>query len=135
MYCKKCGKQIADDSVFCQFCGSAQNIIANENSHSLDKQNLSNRIRLTIRRLNGKYKFWIGVYFVWVSLNLFFVLFGNSFSEANMFFFPFSRQSHSFSYFDLKYYDVSEFVVYTILFPLLVVIIYHLWNEYHIKQR
>lgn len=24
MYCKNCGKEIADDAIFCQYCGSAQ---------------------------------------------------------------------------------------------------------------
>ena len=25
MFCKHCGKQIADDSTFCQYCGGRQN--------------------------------------------------------------------------------------------------------------
>ncbi|EGO8505044.1 zinc ribbon domain-containing protein [Enterococcus faecalis] len=27
MYCRKCGKEIADESKYCQFCGSSQEIV------------------------------------------------------------------------------------------------------------
>lgn len=36
MYCKKCGKQIDEDAVFCSFCGTAQNQQIEQNSD--DKQ-------------------------------------------------------------------------------------------------
>ena len=29
MYCKKCGKEIADDSVFCRYCGEKQDVFDN----------------------------------------------------------------------------------------------------------
>lgn len=32
MYCKKCGKQIADDSVFCSYCGASVEQVANNES-------------------------------------------------------------------------------------------------------
>ncbi len=37
MYCKHCGKQIADDSVYCQFCGSKQDI---DDASKSDRQNV-----------------------------------------------------------------------------------------------
>ena len=27
MYCRKCGKEIADESKYCQFCGSSQETV------------------------------------------------------------------------------------------------------------
>ena len=29
MYCKHCGKEIADDSKFCNYCGANQNAVSN----------------------------------------------------------------------------------------------------------
>lgn len=34
MYCRKCGKQIADDSLFCQYCGGKVSTILEENGAS-----------------------------------------------------------------------------------------------------
>lgn len=36
MYCRKCGKQIADDSVFCQYCGGKVYPIIKEDGTSHD---------------------------------------------------------------------------------------------------
>ena len=32
MYCKHCGKEIADDSLFCQHCGGRQSVSTTNNS-------------------------------------------------------------------------------------------------------
>lgn len=33
MYCKKCGKEISDDSAFCTICGADQTIILEDKQH------------------------------------------------------------------------------------------------------
>lgn len=39
MYCKYCGKQIDDDSIFCRFCGKEQLIVPNSNKSEQNEIN------------------------------------------------------------------------------------------------
>ena len=43
MYCKHCGKEIADDSVFCQYCGGELQELENEEKILREKQNQLSR--------------------------------------------------------------------------------------------
>ncbi len=128
MYCKKCGKKIDDDALFCQFCGAPQDSNNGTKSENID---LVQRIKIifNLESLSEKQKIWIGLYIVWFILNIIFVLV--KYREwADNYFFPFAQQG-GHSYFDLIYYDMSEFVVYVLLIPLLIYGIYRYKRKHH----
>ena len=128
MYCKKCGKKIDDDALFCHFCGAPQDSNNSTKSESID---LVQRIKIifNLESLSEKQKIWIGLYIVWFILNIIFVLV--KYREwADNYFFPFAQQGGR-SYFDLIYYDMSEFVVYVLLIPLLIYGIYRYKRKHH----
>lgn len=135
MYCKKCGKQIADDSVFCQFCGTAQDVNkkdapAVETVTPADEMKVDNpsENKFSFGKLSEKQKVWLGIYVVWFFLNLSFVFIDRR-SSADEKFFPFTS-SYSDDNFDLSYYDMSEFVVYAIVVPLVILLVYYLWKNH-----
>lgn len=139
MYCKKCGKQIADDSVFCQFCGTAQDVNRKdtptvetvETVTPPDEMKAENKSKFSISKMSEKQKVWLGIYIVWFFLNLSFVFIDrhDRTSSANHYFYPFSSYS-SYDRFDLEYYDISEFVVYAIVLPLVILLVYYLWKNH-----
>ena len=48
MYCKNCGKEIADDSKFCQYCGTAQQQVqVNEPTQVVEQPKKKNKVRST----------------------------------------------------------------------------------------
>ena len=135
MYCKKCGKKIADDSVFCQYCGTAQDAInkdtsVNEATITTDgiKKDTPPKTKFLISKLSEKQKVWLGIYVVWFFLNLCFVFIQRS-SDADEYFFPFTKY-WSDSNFNLENYDISEFVVYAIVVPLVILLVYYLWKNH-----
>jgi predicted nucleic acid-binding Zn ribbon protein len=97
MYCKHCGKVIADDSKFCQYCGALQEV---EHHNILTKFN----------NLSYKAKLLLVVYGMWVLLNLYLLIAGGDYHGD---FFPFSSTR-------VDYYDLSEFIVYVFGLPLLI---------------
>lgn len=114
MYCKKCGKQISDDSVYCQYCGTPQN----NDTKGIGRNRPQSVINLS--NMAPKQKLWIGIYLTWFILNLAFVLIEGDYYygyAAHSYFFPFEKC-------DLGVYDLSEFIVYSALLPLLIIIIY-----------
>lgn len=104
MYCKECGKEIADNSKFCQFCGKKL-----ENVKSLNLNELIDKFKINI---SDKTKTFISYYVVWVIINIICLIFYEKSSSASNWLFPFVSS-------DLKYYDWSEFLLYTILVPYL----------------
>ncbi|MBR5174298.1 MAG: zinc-ribbon domain-containing protein [Bacteroidales bacterium] len=135
MYCKKCGKQIADDSVFCQFCGTAQDVNKKDTpavetvtpADEMKDDNPSEN-KFSFGKLSEKQKVWLGIYVVWFFLNLSFVFIDRR-SSADEKFFPFTS-SYADDNFDLSYYDMSEFVVYAIVVPLVILLVYYLWKNH-----
>jgi hypothetical protein len=111
MYCKHCGKEIADDSKFCQYCGAPQK---EEHHNILTKFNNIN--------LSYKAKFLIVVYGLWVLLNLYWFITGNWYSGRYDYFFPFDAD-------DCGCYDLSEFIVYVFGLPLLIYGIRLIYNH------
>lgn len=127
MYCKNCGKQISNDSVYCQFCGTPQNNDTNESlKRILRTENFNRLSSLTTRQ-----KIWIGVYIIWVLINLVFVLI-RFHPDAINYFFPFesARFIDPLPKFDFVYYDFSEFIVYAVLIPALIYGIHFLRKNY-----
>ena len=128
MYCKKCGKQIADDSAFCQYCGEAQS------GKELTKDG-ENKKRIT---LTNKSKIWIGVYAVWFLLNMAAIFLESTtdyLSISTNYFYPWGRRGKWV--WDVSSYDISEFIVYAFIVPIVLYGIYlfgrkhNWWNKCH----
>mgnify|MGYP006357842935 CR=1 FL=1 len=128
MYCKHCGKEIADDSKFCQHCGGKQedsfaSPTNNEvKSEEPKKQEKVIEIPIIKTNLSANQKKWIGIYVAWALLNFIFIFIKGTYDGSNRYFFPF--QASGRNTWDLEYYDFSEFLVYAILLPLIVFFIY-----------
>lgn len=131
MYCKYCGKEIADDSIFCRYCGGKQEeSIPSSTSFDVKSEEPKKKEKVigipTIKiNLSDKQKMWCEIYAVWVLLNFFFVLVKGNSDFAKYYFFPFEANSRwSDNTWDLEYYDFTEFLFYVILLPSIVFLIY-----------
>lgn len=123
MYCKHCGKVIADDSKFCQHCGGSQLEASPTNQTPKEKRVIEKSF------ISEKVKFGLVGYGLWVVLNLFWLLSGEKSDLANQYFQPFAVfEEYYESYY--SYYDVTEFIVYTIGLPLLIVGVFLLIKRY-----
>ena len=139
MYCKRCGKEIADDSKFCQHCGGKQEDSfaspANNAVKSEEPKKQEKVIKMpTIKtNLSDNQKKWIGLYVVWALLNFIFIFIKGTDGDSSRCFFPFQAywSDDIIWEWDLRYYDFSEFLVYAILLPLIVFFIY----KYKDKSR
>ena len=76
MYCKKCGKEIPDDSKFCQHCGSSQTT----------QGNYTNTL--------SKYNNYIGIYAIWVVINIILYCYGIGDSYSKLYFYPFTKNNY-----------------------------------------
>ena len=128
MYCKHCGKEIADDSKFCQHCGGKQeDSFASQTNNEVRSEEPKKQEKVieipTIKtNLSDNQKKWIGLYVAWALLNFIFIFIKGTYDGSNRYFFPF--QASGRNTWDLEYYDFSEFLVYAILLPLIVFFIY-----------
>jgi hypothetical protein len=122
MYCKDCGKPIADNSRFCSHCGALQKLPQT----SVNPQQIVSP--QTVEKLKGIFginisKQVVGYYFVWFLLHLILLLINwKASSSANDYFWPFSKRS------DLEDYDFSEFILYTLV-PLIILVIVNLFKD------
>lgn len=121
MYCKNCGQSIAENSKFCTHCGTLQRLpeisTKNEISNPQTIQILKNIFGFNISKQN------IGFYLVWVLLHIILLLTNwksNDYSSEKIW--PFSEYS------ELKHYDLTEFLLYTVV-PLILIIIINLFKE------
>ena len=128
MYCKHCGKEIADDSKFCQHCGGKQeDSFASPTNNEVKSEEPKKQEKVieipTIKtNLSDNQKKWIGIYVAWALLNFIFIFIKGTYDGSNRYFLPF--QASGRNTWDLEYYDFSEFLVYAILLPLIVFFIY-----------
>ena len=119
MYCKSCGKLIDDNSKFCRYCGAKQEIIVeqkNQNSQILNEKTiikLESFFGITISKKT------IALYLIWFLINLIIWLINFRYSADKEYFWPFSKRS------EIEDYDITEFIVYTII-PLIIVFIVNL---------
>ena len=115
MYCRHCGKEIPDDSKFCQYCGGKQEIENPTNNSISGEQDEKDKKVIEIPTIktnfSDKTKAVIFIYAVWVVLNAYCLFAGNYHDWSGNYFFPFTDD-------DLDSYDFSEFVVYVIGIPL-----------------
>ena len=132
MYCKNCGKEIPNDSRFCQHCGSSQ---SNNDKTQLERDcgksasdnymsNYGNIINVL-----SKSKKLIGIYAIWVIINIILYCYGEdrvgNFIDLRSkdYFYPFTNVYHPFvdtHIFDARFYDITELLFYIILLPLVV---------------
>lgn len=130
MYCKHCGKEIADDSKFCQHCGGKQEeSIASPINNEVKPEEPKKQERVieipTIKtNLSDKQKKWVGIYAAWALLNIVFIFIKGNYDNSSRYFFPFQATWLSDNTWDLEYYDFSEFLVYAVLLPLIIFFIY-----------
>ena len=145
MYCKYCGKEIADDSKFCQHCGGYQSI---GNSSKNDNPSLGSDDIIATTKGNAslisffsKYKICILLYIVWLIINTLLLLQGEAeifeYSQggyrfkSNDFFYPFTSSGYQTSFmFNVKYYDLTEFIVYCFLLPLIIYVLFLIWRNF-----
>ena len=114
MYCKHCGKQIADDSKFCQHCGGSQDDTTEVKPGSPNQKKVV-EIPIIKANFSDTTKWWIIGSGIWLVINLYWLFAGGKSSIASNYFQPFSEK---ISYY--RYYDITEFIVYVIGLPLFI---------------
>ena len=104
MYCKYCGKEIADDSKFCSNCGKALN---GQKSFVFKSKCYKLLDKFHINKTCGY------IYGLWLSLNLTLWLFRDSCYENDDLdcFYP------EYGLDDISIYDIREFIFYVFLLP------------------
>lgn len=128
MYCKFCGKEISDDSIYCKYCGRLQDVqdIATEgtDSNTSAEKNTENiqppdsfwyrwYKNLTRKQL---VLFWL--YVIWFIINLALLASGDKDHDGEGFF-PFHDRYYGRS---IETYGISEFIIYAVLLPLLILL-------------
>lgn len=108
MYCKGCGKEVADDSKYCQHCG----IKLVNNADATNKCSLLLSALAKVK-LSNKAKTALSYYMVWFVINMICLIFYDKNRDASDWLFPFVST-------DLRCYDGSEFILYTLLIPYLI---------------
>lgn len=130
MYCIECGAQIPDNSKFCSHCGKSQNEEEASLKEKVAEKIIENEIvrQIVEERENSlDYQFLrksMGWYLAWVVIHLGILLIASEgiFDDSNMGakkFWPFG----SYRRLDISYYDITEFLVYTV-FPLAILVIW-----------
>lgn len=125
MYCKHCGKEIDDNSSFCKFCGKAQdNRVSTPNSLSAPNGLIDFITKKPI----------LSFYVLWVIINTVCLCSGEKCGEYFNILYPKLDlgvyQTYSYhNYFDLDYYQITDFVVYVILIPLVIFLGYHYFKK------
>lgn len=131
MYCIECGAQIPDNSKFCSHCGKPQSEAEPSMKEKVAEKIIENEIVRQVveeQRKSLDYQFLrkaMGWYLAWVVLHLGILLIGSDgiFDGRNMGakgFWPLGKYS---DFDEVDYYDITEFLVYTI-FPLAILIIW-----------
>ncbi len=157
MFCKKCGKEISEDSLFCKFCGANQSDDTINNKHVLIDANVNAKITPSfsfntnwIKNLSYGQKIWAGIYSVWIIIHLLLLVSG----EGKDRFFPYiykksgpidyeslrqfgvapAPEKHWTIKFDVDYYGWPEFLIYVLLIPLCVFFAYKIYTNYKSKK-
>lgn len=129
MYCIECGAQIPDNSKFCSHCGHKQTdgepSLKEKIAEVIIEKEITRQV-VEAHKSSLDYQFLrkaMGWYLAWILLHLTFLLifsdgiFDSSNSNDGLYdFWPFNYKSR------LSYYDITEFLVYTI-FPLAILVI------------
>ena len=157
MYCKHCGKQITDDSTFCQYCGGKQNNIDSFTRETL-KVELGGEVKASLTpelpKLTGLKNFYrnnlalILTYGVWIIINVLLLVnggdgegfwphiysyysYGAGGAELTCFGYTlWTAQTVGAISWDVDTYGLSEFLIYVVLIPLLIYIGFKVFRYY-----
>ena len=119
MYCKHCGREIDDDSSFCKYCGKSQDNRVSTPNSLIEKK---------------KKKPIASSYIVWVIINVVCLWRGRKVGEYYNLLYPkfFLEEDYydsNSNVFDLGNYQITDFIVYTILIPLVIFLGYHYFKK------
>lgn len=120
MYCKYCGKEIADDSKFCSNCGNAL------------EGKTTKALLLKFYKLYGKAhlpKTLSYIYGLWVSLNFSLLLISDNDSSSYQHFYPIRGIG------EVDDYDIREFIFYSLLLPFALWLGINLYKSYKSRNR
>ncbi len=123
MFCFKCGKEIPDSSIYCQYCGT-----------NLKSPSRVDVIFDYLNRFVKHNKILSILLGIWIIFHLCIFLIsspkrykGNgSFVDNSAGFFPFNAEN--ILAFDINVYDFSEFIFYAVLIPFLIILILKQFN-------
>jgi len=118
MYCKHCGKEIDDNSSFCKYCGKPQD----------------NRVSTPNSFIDFVYKKPIlSSYILWVIINAICLSRGDKAGEYYHLLYPkfyiFNDYDKIEDCFTLDYYQLTDFIVWAILIPLVLFFGYHYFKK------
>ena len=147
MYCIECGAQIPDNSKFCSHCGKPQDKAEPTVKEKVAEKIIENAIVRQVveeQKRSLDYQFLrkaMGYYLAWIlfHLTLLLVFSEGAFSSINSNgglddFWPFDGLSGCKRCDFAEYYDITEFLVYTI-FPLVILVIISLTKEQNKTQE
>ena len=121
MFCNKCGKEIEDDSIFCKYCG--HNLISSQSTEevSVDKKAsidanvmVGSKSAKSIKTFFTKHSRATWLYIIWTLLNCTFWIIALIEGESEYAKDYFIIGDHEPS---IKYYDCTEFFLFTIIVP------------------
>lgn len=117
MYCKHCGREIDNNSSYCKYCGKAQD----------------NRASTPNSFIDFVYKKPIlSSYILWVIINITCLYRGDKTGDDYNLLYPkfFFDEGDDFNaYFNLDYYQITDFIVWVILIPLVLFLGYHYFKK------
>ncbi len=119
MYCKHCGREIDDNSSYCKYCGKPQD----------------NRVSTPNSFVDFVYKKPIlSSYILWVIINTVCLCTGKKCGYYyNMLYPRFDLGCYDafsdYNFFSLNYYQITDFIVYALLIPLVVYLGYHYFKK------
>ena len=117
MYCKHCGKEIDDNSSFCKYCGKPQDNRVSTPNSLIDF--------VTKRPITSSYILWVIINVVCLSR-------GEKVGEYYDLLYPrfcLNTFWNRHDYFNLDNYQITDFVVYTFLIPLVLFLGYHYFKK------
>lgn len=133
MFCKYCGKEIDDNTKYCSFCGK-----------QIEETN-----RLSTLKIPHINKWGLYFYGLWFVPNFALLLIGGTAEYSSKALFPSAfykweddftlwtfgnnhiHTSYKYWQFDIDFYDITDFLFYTILIPFVLFLLYKIFSSLH----